>query len=71
MDIFSLRGKVAALSGASTGIGRHMAGTLAAAGAKVVLGARTVSKLDERVAEIRAAGGEAYAAPSMFPICRA
>ena len=63
MDIFSLQGKVAALSGASTGIGRHMAGTLAAAGAKVVLGARTVAKLDERVAEIRAAGGEAYAAP--------
>jgi NAD(P)-dependent dehydrogenase (short-subunit alcohol dehydrogenase family) len=63
MDIFSLRGKVAALSGASTGIGRHMAGTLAAAGAKVVLGARSVAKLEERVAEIRAAGGEAYAAP--------
>jgi NADP-dependent 3-hydroxy acid dehydrogenase YdfG len=59
MDIFSLKGKVAALSGASTGIGRHMAGTLAAAGAKVVLGARSVTKLEERVAEIRAAGGEA------------
>jgi NAD(P)-dependent dehydrogenase (short-subunit alcohol dehydrogenase family) len=63
MDMFSLQGKVAVLSGASTGIGRHLAGTLAAAGAKVLLGARTVAKLDERVAEIRAAGGEAQAAP--------
>jgi NAD(P)-dependent dehydrogenase (short-subunit alcohol dehydrogenase family) len=63
MDLFSLQGKVAALSGASTGIGRHLAGTLAAAGAKVVLGARSVAKLEERVAEIRAAGGEAFAAP--------
>ena len=63
MDLFSLQGKVAVLSGASTGIGRHMAGTLAAAGAKVVLGARSVAKLEERVAEIRAAGGDAFAAP--------
>jgi len=63
MDLFSLQGNVAVLSGASTGIGRHMAGTLAAAGAKVVLGARSVAKLEERVAEIRAAGGDAFAAP--------
>jgi len=63
MDLFSLQGKVAVLSGASTGIGRHMAGTLAGAGAKVVLGARSVAKLEERVAEIRAAGGDAFAAP--------
>lgn len=61
MNLFSLQGKVAALSGASTGIGRHLAGTLASAGAKVVLGARSVAKLEERVAEIRAAGGEAIA----------
>jgi len=63
MDLFSLQGNVAVLSGASTGIGRHMAGTLAGAGAKVVLGARSVAKLEERVAEIRAAGGDAFAAP--------
>lgn len=61
MDMFSLHGKVALLSGASTGIGRHLAGTLAAAGAKVVLGARSVEKLEDRVAEIRAAGGIAQA----------
>ncbi len=61
MDMFSLRGKVALLSGASTGIGRHLAGTLAGAGASVVLGARSVDKLEDRVSEIRAAGGEAAA----------
>jgi NAD(P)-dependent dehydrogenase (short-subunit alcohol dehydrogenase family) len=62
-DLFSLEGKVAVLSGASTGIGRHLAGTLAGAGAKVLLGARSVDKLRERVVEIRAAGGVAEAAP--------
>jgi NAD(P)-dependent dehydrogenase (short-subunit alcohol dehydrogenase family) len=63
MDLFSLEGKVAALSGASTGIGRHLAGTLARAGATVMLGARSIDKLADRVAEIRAAGGVAAAAP--------
>jgi len=61
-EMFSLKGKVAALSGASTGIGRHLAGTLAAAGAKVMLGARSADKLADRVAEIRRAGGVAAAA---------
>jgi NAD(P)-dependent dehydrogenase (short-subunit alcohol dehydrogenase family) len=61
MEKFSLRGKVAALSGASTGIGRHLAGTLAQGGATVVLGARSVDKLNDRVAEIRATGGSAAA----------
>jgi NAD(P)-dependent dehydrogenase (short-subunit alcohol dehydrogenase family) len=60
-ELFSLAGKVAALTGASTGIGRHLAGTLAQAGATVVLGARSVDKLRERVEEIRAAGGNAVA----------
>ena len=49
MDMFSLQGKVALLSGASTGIGRHLAGTLARAGARVMLGARSVDKLEDRV----------------------
>ncbi len=62
-DLFSLEGKVVALSGASTGIGRHLAGTLARAGARVMLGARSIDKLADRVAEIRAAGGVAAAAP--------
>ncbi len=62
-QLFSLSGKVAVLSGASTGIGRHLAGTLAAAGAKVLLGARSTAKLEERVEEIRATGGDAHAVP--------
>ena len=59
---FRIDGKVCLLTGASSGIGRHMAGTLAAAGGRVVLGARRSDALAERVAEIRAAGGEAHAA---------
>jgi NAD(P)-dependent dehydrogenase (short-subunit alcohol dehydrogenase family) len=55
-DLFSLVGKTALLSGASTGIGRHLAGTLVAAGARVALGARSVDKLEERVAELSELG---------------
>lgn len=54
-------GKVVLLTGASSGIGRHLAGTLAAAGGRVVLGARRIEALEERVAEIHAQGGEAIA----------
>ena len=60
---FRIDGKVCGLTGASSGIGRHMAGTLAGAGGRVVLGARRVAALAERVAEIEAAGGEAHAVP--------
>jgi NAD(P)-dependent dehydrogenase (short-subunit alcohol dehydrogenase family) len=62
MTDFRIDGKVVLLTGASSGIGRHMAGTLAAAGGRVVLGARRVDALADRVAEIRRAGGEAHAA---------
>ena len=55
-DLFSLTGKTALLSGASTGIGRHLAGTLVEAGARVALGARSVDKVEERVAELSDAG---------------
>ena len=56
-----LAGKVSLVTGASRGIGRAIARALAAEGATVVLGARDTAKLDEAVAEIRAAGGEAEA----------
>jgi NAD(P)-dependent dehydrogenase (short-subunit alcohol dehydrogenase family) len=62
-DLFSLAGKTALLTGASTGIGRHLAGVLSDAGARVALGARSVDKLEERVAELRDTGGEAVALP--------
>lgn len=58
---FSLAGHVALVTGASSGIGRHFARTLALAGASVVVAARRADKLDEVVAEIHALGREARA----------
>jgi NAD(P)-dependent dehydrogenase (short-subunit alcohol dehydrogenase family) len=55
---FDLKGEVALVTGASSGIGRHFAGLLAAAGAKVALAARRADRLDEAARDIRAAGGE-------------
>lgn len=60
-DSFSLAGRVALITGASSGLGRHFAKVLAEAGARVVVGARRSSRLDDLVAEISAAGGEAAA----------
>ncbi|HZU87681.1 MAG TPA: glucose 1-dehydrogenase [Stellaceae bacterium] len=56
---FDLNGEVALVTGASSGIGRHLAALLAAAGAKVGLAARRVERLDEVAREIAAAGGRA------------
>jgi len=52
-----LTGRVALVTGASSGLGRRFAVTLAAAGAHVAVGARRVERLDELAAEIGAAGG--------------
>jgi 3-oxoacyl-[acyl-carrier protein] reductase len=59
--MFSLKEKVALVTGASQGIGRETALALAEAGAKVVAAARNEEKLAALVNEIIAAGGEAIA----------
>eukprot|EP00953_Heterococcus_sp_UTEX-ZZ885_P041742 21274-Heterococcus_DN1.PRE.2 len=53
-------GKVAIVTGASSGIGLAAAQQLAKEGAKVVLVARTQSKLDAAVEGIKAEGGAAH-----------
>lgn len=58
-----LNGKIALVTGASSGIGFTTSKKLAAAGAKVILVARTKEKLDETQAIIQKAGGEAHVYP--------
>lgn len=76
-----LDGKVAIVTGASSGIGWEIARAYAAAGAQTVVAARTAAKLDELAAGIRSAGGTALSVPcdvtdeaqveALFSRCRA
>ena len=59
--MFSLKDKVAVVTGASQGIGRETALALAEAGAKVAVAARNEEKLAALVQEITSKGGEAFA----------
>ena len=60
-DLFSLNGRVALVTGASSGLGRRFAQVLAANGAKTICVARRRERLDELVQAIEAAGGSALA----------
>lgn len=60
-DLFDLTGKTALVTGASSGLGRHFAQTLARAGAHVGVAARRADRVAEVVDEIQAAGGKAQA----------
>ena len=58
---FSLEGQTALVTGASSGLGRHFALTLAKAGARVAVCARRTDRLKELVEEIEAFDGRAMA----------
>ncbi len=59
-DLFDLTGQVALVTGASSGLGWRFAEVLAAHGAKVVLAARSIDRLQALKASIEAAGGQAH-----------
>ncbi len=59
--IFDLTGRHVLVTGASSGLGRHFAGLLGRAGAKLTLGARRAEALAQTVAAVEAEGGQAQA----------
>ena len=54
-ELFDLSGEVALVTGASSGLGARFAEVLAAQGAKVVLAARRIDRLDALVRQITSA----------------
>jgi len=63
MDL-GLKGKVAAITGGSRGIGRAIALALAQEGARVSICARTPEQLEQSTAELHAAGHEIFSTPA-------
>lgn len=59
--LFSLEGQTVLVTGASSGLGRHFARTLALAGARVAVAARRLDPLQSLVQEITDDGGQARA----------
>jgi 3-oxoacyl-[acyl-carrier protein] reductase len=58
-----LAGHVALITGGGRGFGKAIAKTFAAEGAAVTITARSTKQIDQTVAEIKAAGGKAFAVP--------
>jgi NAD(P)-dependent dehydrogenase (short-subunit alcohol dehydrogenase family) len=64
LDMFRLDGKVAIVTGASSGLGVAFARALAEAGADVALGARRVDRLEETAQLVRDAGRRVLTHPT-------
>ncbi len=68
-DLFSLAGRTVLVTGASSGIGAHLARVASQAGARVVLAARRVDRLEQLAADLGWEGGRAVAV-AMDVTCR-
>lgn len=60
MHLFDLTGKIALVTGASRGLGKHFALALARAGADVAITSRTLASLDDAAREIAALGRRVF-----------
>ena len=64
MEKFRVDGQVAVITGAGKGIGAGIARALAEAGARIVLGARTLADLEQVAKEIQDLGSQALVVPT-------
>ncbi len=60
-EAFSLKGRIALVTGAASGMGEQFAHTLAAAGATVICASRRTDRIEKVAADIVSAGGQAVA----------
>ena len=69
-SLFDLTGKVALVTGSTSGLGRAIAGGLAAAGARVVINGRNLERLNTTVDAVRSKGFKAEGYPFQGLYCR-